>query len=214
MSTELIDVETEMLSELSTSQMELVLGEDRPKIDWSKPEFSYNAQRLWRDRPDVARAAIKLLAEPREVMPYRRIMKRLHMSYHLLRQLEISSATDIKAEKKNLGDLAYTATEAFFERAISEAIDPNSKISAKDAMIGAGIGSEKLLQFRGEATQKIEITHKLDPGEKIREAKAEILSAFESMKRVSAREVAVPELEEGPQAIGLTGPMGPMEDEP
>jgi hypothetical protein len=82
--------EPEMASEMDAPQLEFFLGDDKPgKIDYSKPAFSYTAERLWRDRPDVAKAAIKLLAEPREVTPYRRIMSRLHVSYHLLRQLEL-----------------------------------------------------------------------------------------------------------------------------
>jgi hypothetical protein len=133
--------EPQMASEMTSAQLDLLLGDDKPKVDRSKEPFSYTAERLWRDRPDVAKAAIKLLAEPREVMPYRRIMGKLHMSYHLLRQLEISASNKIADEKKNLGDLMFTATTAFAERAITEAIDPNSKLSGKDAMIAVGIGS-------------------------------------------------------------------------
>jgi hypothetical protein len=183
-----VEIEPEMDGELTMVQMAMVLGDECPKIDFSKDVFSYNATRLWRDRPDVAKAAIKLLGEPRQVMPYRRIMARLHMSYHLLRQLEISSATQIAEEKKTLGDLAYTATEVFLERAITEAADPNAKMSGKDAMIGAGIGAEKFMLFRGEGGAKIDLTVTVDIGEKMEKLTAALLAARE--KRANAAEIS------------------------
>lgn len=184
--TELIEIVPEMAHELDAVQTEMILGDDGPKIDFSKPKFSYTSERLWRDRPDVARAAIKLLAEPREVMPFRRIMARLHMSYHLLRNLEISSHLLISKEKKTLGDLMFTATEAFVERAIELA---PKMTSGKDAMIAAGIGSDKHLQFRGEATQRIEITAKVDFRGELQRLHDEAMTKLAEMKRANVIEI-------------------------
>lgn len=194
--------EPEMASELSATQMEMVLGDDRPKIDYSKDVFSYTAARLWRDRPDVAKAAIKLLAEPREVMPYRRVMKRLHMSYHLLRQLEISSASDIAKEKKNLGDVMLSVTEAYADRALETV--QSSK--GKEAVLAAAIAGDKYLQFRGEATQKIEIGVKVDVNAKIDNAYHAIMEKFENMKRAMVIEIS-----EEPKTLNAQRPTSNVE---
>lgn len=181
----------QMLSEITGTQLDLLLGDDKPLVDYSKDEFSYTAERLWRDRPDVAKAAIKLLAEPRETVPYRKIMKRLHMSYHLLRHLEISSRTEIAKEKKTLGDLAFTATEAFFERAIQLAPDMKS---GKDAMIAAGIGAEKVLLFRGEATARIDINTNVNFHSVLSGLVEEAQTKLDQMKRAEVIEPPTLEL--------------------
>jgi hypothetical protein len=182
-----------MSTELSAVQAEFLLGDAAPKIDFSKEKFSYTSERLWRDRPDVAKAALRLLAEPREVMPFRRIMARLHMSYHLLRNLEISSAPAIAKEKKTLGDLMYTATEAFVERAIELA--PEMK-NGKDVMIAAGIGADKFLGFRGEATQRIEINATVNVQSKMDGLYAKMQEKFEEMKLAKAHVVEPAAIEE------------------
>jgi hypothetical protein len=187
MSTELQTIEPEMATEMTPQQMLLFLGDDNPKIDYSKPEFSYTAERLWRDRPDVAKAGIKLLAEPREVMPYRRIMSKLHISYHLLRALERQSADKIAETKKSLAELAASVTEQAFEKTAE--LLPGVK-NAKDAAIIAGISGDKMLQFAGEAIGKIEVHHKIDLTAKIDNAYKKIIEEFNRVKQAQVIEVA------------------------
>lgn len=176
-------IEPEMPSEISPAQMELLLGEP-VQIDYSKPEGNYTAERLWRDRPDIAKAAIKFLAEPREAVSYRRIMHRLHISFHTLRALEISNKTDIAKEKKTLGDLMYSVSEAYAEQALATV----GSAKGKDAVLASAIATDKHLQLRGEAIGKIEVHHKIDVTAKIDNAFKEIMTGFEKMKRATVIE--------------------------
>ena len=72
--------------------------EDLPKIDRSRPKFHCTGERLWRDRPDVYKAVVRLLAEPG--ISIRSICATLHVTDDTVRAVKERENLAIAAQKK------------------------------------------------------------------------------------------------------------------
>lgn len=72
--------------------------EDLPKIDKTKPKFHYTGERLYRDRPDIYKAVVKLLAEPG--VSIRSICATLHVTDDTVRAVKARENLAIAAEKR------------------------------------------------------------------------------------------------------------------
>src|SRR5437868_13634224 len=105
MAAESLILEREMEEERGDSQLSLFVAAKIvvPKIDRSKDAFDYNGERLFRDRPDIYDAAVKLLAEPRDGpdgISRREICRTLHLNSRTLRAVEIREGIPIATQKK------------------------------------------------------------------------------------------------------------------
>lgn len=151
-------------------------GKALAKIALAEGE-DYNGVRLWRDRPEVAQAAISMLSEPREVLPYREIMRRLRMSYHLLRELERQHVETIDQNKKTLAQLCASVAEESLERLRVQIKDCKS---ASQLAVATGIMIDKYLNLSGENTQKVDVSVKFeDTREAFNELHHAVLEKFQ-----------------------------------
>src|SRR5438105_3194936 len=74
--------------------------DELPRIDKTKPKFHCTGERLFRDRPDVYKAVVKLLAEPG--VSIRTICRELHVSDHTVRSVAARENIPIAAAKKEV----------------------------------------------------------------------------------------------------------------
>src|SRR5438270_1146903 len=74
--------------------------DDLPRIDKSKPKFHCTGERLFRDRPDVYKAVVKLVAEPG--VSVRTICRECHVSDHTVRSVAAREQIPIATVKKQV----------------------------------------------------------------------------------------------------------------
>src|SRR6266536_5900740 len=74
--------------------------DDLPRIDKEKPKFHCTGERLWRDRPDVYKAVVRLLAEPG--VSIRSICATLHVTDDTVRAVKERENLAIAAEKQTV----------------------------------------------------------------------------------------------------------------
>src|SRR5438552_11970467 len=80
--------------------------DDLLKIDTTRPKFHCTGERLFRDRPDVYKAVVKLLAEPG--VSVRTIMRECHVSDHTIRSVASREGITIATVKKEvLSNIAH-----------------------------------------------------------------------------------------------------------
>src|SRR5947208_13924181 len=73
---------------------------DLPEIDKTKPKFHCTAERLFRDRPDVYKAVVRLLAEPG--VSIRTICRECNVSDHTIRSVAAREHTPIAPAKQEV----------------------------------------------------------------------------------------------------------------
>jgi hypothetical protein len=123
-------------------------------IDRTRAPYNWTAERVFRDRPDVYRAVVRLLAEPREHVSYRAISRSCHCTHRTIIAIEVEEFGPVTTLKKELrtkmGMLAHAATERGLEL-IGEAKN------IKDCAVTAGIATERYLLLSGDPTARIEL---------------------------------------------------------
>jgi transposase-like protein len=124
---------------------------DFPEIDKAKPKFHCTGERLFRDRPDVYKAVVRLLAEPG--VSVRTICRECNVSDHTIRSVAARENIPIATVKKEvLANIAHG-----MRLASERVIELMPEASAKDALIGVGILGDKMALLSGEPTARIEI---------------------------------------------------------
>jgi hypothetical protein len=151
-----------------------------PKIDKTKSKFHCTGERLFRDRPDVYKAVVKMLAEPG--VSIRSICATLHVTDDTVRAVKERENISIAAQKKAvLSNITYG-----LRLASERVIELMPEASARDALIGVGILGEKMQLLSGDATARLDVdlNHRFDVGEELRKLNEE---AREMIKRAKAR---------------------------
>jgi transposase-like protein len=129
----------------------LFAEDDLPKIDKEKPKFNCTGERLFRDRPDVYRAVVKLLAEPG--VSVRTICRECNVSDHTIRSVAAREGIPIATLKKEvLSNIAHG-----MRLASERVIELMPEASARDALLGVGILGDKMALLSGDPTMRIEI---------------------------------------------------------
>jgi transposase-like protein len=150
--------------------------DDLPKIDKTRPKFHCTGERLFRDRPDVYKALVKLLAEPG--VSVRTICRELNVSDHTIRSVAAREGVPIATAKKQvLANITHG-----MRLASERVIELMPEASAKDALIGVGILGDKMALLSGEPTVRFEINDRFDVGEALRKLNEQ---AREAMKRAN-----------------------------
>ena len=148
------------------------------EIDKAKPKFHCTGERLFRDRPDVYKAVVKLLAEPG--VSVRTICRECHVSDHTIRSVASREGIAIATVKKEvLANITHG-----LRLASERVIELMPEASARDALIGVGILGEKMQLLDGMPTARVEVDHHFNIGEELRKLNEE---AREAMKLAKAR---------------------------
>jgi len=125
--------------------------DDLPKIDKARPKFHCTGERLFRDRPDVYKAVVKLLAEPG--VSVRTICRECHVSDHTIRSVAGREGIAIATQKKEvLSNIAHG-----MRLASERVIELMPEASARDALLGVGILGDKMTLLSGVPTMRIDI---------------------------------------------------------
>jgi hypothetical protein len=156
---------------------------DLPEIDKTKPKFNFTGDRLFRDRPDVYKAVVLLLAEPGVTV--RTICRELHVTDDTVRAVKARENISIAAEKKRVLSNITHGLRLASERVME--LMPTA--SARDSLIGVGILGEKMQLLAGDATIKIDIGPCVNHAAELKELHDRITEKFQSMKRAEALEV-------------------------
>jgi hypothetical protein len=168
----------------------LFADEDLLKIDRAKPKFHCTGERLFRDRPDVYKAIVKMLAEPG--VSIRSICATLHVTDDTVRAVKDRENLSIAAQKRTVLSNITHGLRLASERVIE--LMPEA--SARDALIGVGILGDKFQLLSGEATVRIDHGASFDVHEAIRELK-EIADEADrrgrAIRQARAREIGVEE---------------------
>lgn len=131
----------------------LFSGDDLPRINKENPKFHCTGERLFRDRPDVYKAVVALLAEPG--VSVRTICRECHVSDHTIRSVASREGIAIAAVKKEvLSNIAHG-----MRLASERVIELMPEANARDALIGVGILGDKMALLGGEPTARVEIGH-------------------------------------------------------
>jgi len=130
--------------------------EEIPRIDKTRPKFHCTGERLFRDRPDVYKAAVRMLAEPG--VSVRSICATLHVTDDTVQAVKARENIAIATEKKTLlSNLTHGA-----RLASERVIEMMPSASAKDALLGVGILTDKLQLLSGEVTACVEHRERID----------------------------------------------------
>jgi len=141
---------------------------DLPEIDKGKPKFHCTGDRLFRDRPDIYKALVKLLAEPG--VSIRTMCRELHVSDHTIRSVAAREQIPIATVKKEVLSNVTHGLRLASERVI----EMMPEASARDALVGVGILGEKMELLGGGVTARIDIGPRTDLGEKMMELAEEL----------------------------------------
>lgn len=120
-----------------------------PKIG-KEQHWNCTGEYLFKSRPDVYKAAVMMLCEPG--ISIRSICRILHVSHNTLRSIESRESPMMDTVKKGILRTITHGLRLCAERAV----DMAPEMSAKDALIGVGILSEKMQLLGGNATAIIE----------------------------------------------------------
>ena len=119
--------------------------DDLPEVDKTKPKFHCTGERLFRDRPDVYKTVVRMLAEPG--VSIRSICATLHVTDDTVRAVKERENVSIAAEKKTvLKNIAHG-----LRLAPERVTQLMPEASAKDALIGVGIFGDKMALLGDEA---------------------------------------------------------------
>lgn len=138
------------------AQLSFFSDREVPKIDRSQREFNCTGERLFRDRPDVYKLAVRLLAEPG--LSWRMIMQTCHMSYTTLVAVAERERVPVETQKKEILGSVRRGLKMCAERV--EELAPT--MSARDALVGVGILGEKMQLLGGDVTARLEVTQRTE----------------------------------------------------
>jgi transposase-like protein len=151
--------------------------DDLPRIDKEKPKFHCTGERLFRDRPEVYKAVVKLLAEPG--VSVRTICRECHVSDHTIRSVASREGIAIATVKKEvLSNIAHG-----MRLASERVIELMPEANARDALLGVGILGDKMALLGGEPTARLEINEHFDMARGIAELN-EMLNKAEKLYRL------------------------------
>jgi len=152
--------------------------DEMPEVDREKPQWHCTGEYLKKHRPDVYQCALDMLCEPG--VSLRSICRTLHLSHNTLSAIVEREQGNLDARKRVILNTVSRGLRLCSERV--EELAPG--MSARDALIGVGILTEKMQLLRGEVTQRIESFEPVD-----------LVARFQAFireleKRVEAREIA------------------------
>jgi len=153
---------------------------DLPEIDRTKPKFNFTGDRLFRDRPDVYKAVVLLLAEPGVTV--RTICRELHVTDDTVRAVKARENISIAAEKKTVLSNITHGLRLASERVIE--LMPTA--STRDSLIGVGILGEKMQLLGGDATMRIDIGPRVNLGDNVSRMHREAVKAYADYKAAIA----------------------------
>ncbi|MGI9089191.1 MAG: hypothetical protein ACR2HH_15870 [Chthoniobacterales bacterium] len=144
-------------SDHSEDQLSFFSADELPRIDRSQREFNCTGERLFRDREDIYKLAVRLLAEPG--LSWKQIMQTCHLGYRTLVAVAEREQIPVQQHKTIILGSIRRGLRLCAERV--EECAPNATM--KDALIGVGILTEKHSLLSGDATAILEIQH--SPGD-------------------------------------------------
>jgi len=161
---------------------------DLPKIDKARPKFHCTGERLFRDKPHIYKAVVRLLAEPG--VSIRTICGECNVSDHTIRSVAAREGIPIATVKREV-----LANVTHGMRLASErVIELMPEASARDALIGVGILGDKMSLLSGDPTARIEIGPPIDFAQRFQQLHDELARQFrlrneamEQIKRLEAR---------------------------
>jgi len=134
----------------------LFCEDEIPKIDRTKPKFNCNGDRFYRDHRDLYELMAKMLADPS--VSTQSICRLFNCTDNLVRSVKAREKIPIAQEKQvilsNITHGAVLASERVIE------MMPTA--SARDAMWGVGILTDKMQLLSGEVTARVEQVHRVD----------------------------------------------------
>jgi hypothetical protein len=119
---------------------------------------TYTGERLKQLRPEIYREVVRLLAEPREHVSYRKICRRCRVTDDTVKAIEQREAVPIAARKQELLSKALRIADKAAAR-IEDKID-TANISQAGVIFG--ITTDKMLLLAGDHTQNVHVT--VEPG--------------------------------------------------
>lgn len=149
---------------------------DLPEIDKTRPKFHCTGERLFRDRPDIYRAVVQLLAEPG--VSIRTICRDCHVSDHTVRSVADRERIPIATQKKQVLSNITHGLRLASERVIE--LMPEA--SARDALIGVGILGEKMQLLGGDATARIDLKPIRNPAAEVEQMYRDAEKCYEEYK--------------------------------
>ena len=155
-----------------------------PEVDRSKRKFHCTGERLFRDRPDVYKAVVRMLAEPGVTIL--NICRTLHVTDDVVRSVKERENISIAQEKKTVLANITHGLRLASERVIE--LMPEAPV--RDALIGVGILGEKMQLLDGEPTARINTNQHIDFDALFEELRRE---AEETMKLMKAGVIGVGE---------------------
>jgi hypothetical protein len=120
--------------------------------DTRKPRGNYTGERLKLLRPEIYRRVLELLAEPREHVSIREICRRCHVTDDTVKAVEKREAVSIAARKEKLMVQAARIAERAYDR-VEDEID---SAPLPQAVVTAGVFTDKLQLLSGDATARLQ----------------------------------------------------------
>jgi transposase-like protein len=161
-----------------------------PEVDKRRPKFHCTGERLFRDRPDVYKAVVRLIVEPG--VSVRTICRECHVSDHTVRSVASREKIAIATVKKEvLSNIAHG-----MRLASERVIELMPEASARDALLGVGILGDKMALLSGEPTLRIDHGPPFDMNAAIRDLKEifdEAARRGRAIKQAKATEIVVGE---------------------
>jgi hypothetical protein len=161
-----------------------------PQPDSFKRKGNYTGERLKALRPETYRRVVRLLAEPREHVSIREICRQCHVTDDTVKAVERREAISIAARKEALMVQAARIAKLAYDR-VEDQID---SAPLPQAVVTAGVFTDKLHLLSGQATPTINVTHKIDFVSELQKIKDELREKAEEMKRVYGRVIPPTEL--------------------
>jgi predicted Zn-ribbon and HTH transcriptional regulator len=119
---------------------------------------NYTGERLKVLRPETYRRVVRLLAEPREHVSIREICRQCHVTDDTVKAVERREAISITARKEALMVQAARIAKLAYDH-VEDQID---SAPLPQAVVTAGVFTDKLQLLSGQATPTINVTHKID----------------------------------------------------
>jgi hypothetical protein len=123
--------------------------------DHGKLRGNYTGERLKSLRPETYREVVRLLAEPREHVSIREICRRCHVTDDTVKAVERREAVPIAARKQELLVQAVRIAKRAYNR-VEDEID---EAPLPQAVVTAGVFTDKLLLLNNDPTIRIEHDH-------------------------------------------------------